>query len=279
MASSRLMKCGEFAKLCKTTKDTLIHYDRTGVFRPSARTDAGHRLYSLDDYYRFCAVRALACSGVSLNDAAELLNRCDTSSFVDVARQTEAMLEAEMGHLRERLSLIRDLKAQAEELIENGERRKWVSFERERRMVLYWTKPFGTSDFFDPDMVSAELSVLSILADTSAQAAISPYGCVARRGSSADDPHRYDASAFFLSPEADPPCGFEVEVMPEGEYAHVLCDRPVTRWDEVRRTLTEYVESIGRFAVGDVYVISGFSLFENVNEGDLSSCVMQVRID
>lgn len=36
------LKCGEFAALCGTTKNTLIHYDRLGLLSPAYVTESGY---------------------------------------------------------------------------------------------------------------------------------------------------------------------------------------------------------------------------------------------
>ena len=43
---------GEVAKLARVSVRTLHHYDEVGILRPSGRTQAGYRLYSLDDLER-----------------------------------------------------------------------------------------------------------------------------------------------------------------------------------------------------------------------------------
>jgi DNA-binding transcriptional MerR regulator len=40
-----MLKVGELAALANLTVRTLHHYDSIGLLRPSARSDAGYRLY------------------------------------------------------------------------------------------------------------------------------------------------------------------------------------------------------------------------------------------
>ena len=53
MSSVNLMKTAEFAHFCRTTKDTLIHYDRIGILQPAQITDAGYRLYRPEKFFSF----------------------------------------------------------------------------------------------------------------------------------------------------------------------------------------------------------------------------------
>ena len=38
-----LLKSGQFAKLCRTTKETLRHYERVGVLRPALQEENGYK--------------------------------------------------------------------------------------------------------------------------------------------------------------------------------------------------------------------------------------------
>src|SRR5207253_9064656 len=71
-ASVRL-KVGELAKHSGLTVRTLHHYDHIGLLSPSARSDAGYRLYSQDDVARLHAIQALRHLGLSLPDIARML--------------------------------------------------------------------------------------------------------------------------------------------------------------------------------------------------------------
>lgn len=51
-----LLKAGEFAHLCSTTKETLRHYKDIGLLQPVAKAENGYQLYSplqISDYAHF----------------------------------------------------------------------------------------------------------------------------------------------------------------------------------------------------------------------------------
>jgi DNA-binding transcriptional MerR regulator len=61
-----MLKVGELAALANLTVRTLHHYDDIGLLRPSARSDAGYRLYSRDDVARLHQIQALRAFGMGL---------------------------------------------------------------------------------------------------------------------------------------------------------------------------------------------------------------------
>ena len=94
-----MLKVGELAALANLTVRTLHHYDSIGLLRPSARSDAGYRLYDRDDVARLHRIQALRAFGLSLADIALTLDSPAGSPLAIVDRQLEA-LETQMAQAR-----------------------------------------------------------------------------------------------------------------------------------------------------------------------------------
>lgn len=103
-----LLKVGELAKRTGLTNRTLRHYDSIGLLSPSARSEAGYRLYSKGDVARLHAIQALRQIGLQLSDIAELLARPEQSLSSVVQQQITAMDRqiAQATDLRTRLQLL-----------------------------------------------------------------------------------------------------------------------------------------------------------------------------
>lgn len=108
-----LLKVGELAARTGLTVRTLHHYDTIGLLRPSARTDAGYRLYSRSDVARLHGIQALRHLGLPLNDIGSMLDGDSTALPDIIARQIQVLdqevakaaeLRASLGLLQERLS-------------------------------------------------------------------------------------------------------------------------------------------------------------------------------
>ena len=105
-----MLKVGELAALANLTVRTLHHYDSIGLLRPSARSDAGYRLYDRDDVARLHHIQALRAFGLSLSDIGLTLDSPAGSPQAIVDRQLEALevRMAEARRLRDQLLRVRE---------------------------------------------------------------------------------------------------------------------------------------------------------------------------
>jgi MerR family transcriptional regulator, thiopeptide resistance regulator len=103
-------RIGELARAAGVTVRALHHYDSLGLLVPSARTQAGHRLYSAADVERLYRLLALRGVGLPLEEIGALLDRED--GVADTVRRHLGRVEQQLGALeRLRLRLTRLLAA------------------------------------------------------------------------------------------------------------------------------------------------------------------------
>jgi DNA-binding transcriptional MerR regulator len=112
-----LLKIGELAKRTGLTVRALHHYDDIGLLKPSARSDAGYRLYNQADIARLHRIQALRRFGLSLADIGAYLTRPDLPLATVVAQQIEMLTQQieQADALRSRLSRLHGQLAQGEE--------------------------------------------------------------------------------------------------------------------------------------------------------------------
>lgn len=105
-----LLKVGELAKRTGLTVRTLHHYDAIGLLTPSARSDAGYRLYNQNDIARLHAIQALRHLGLSLSDVGSMLTEEGTPLPMIISRQIHALDQeiARATELRGRLCLLQE---------------------------------------------------------------------------------------------------------------------------------------------------------------------------
>lgn len=77
MRHNTLMKSGEFAALCKTTKVTLRHYREIGLLEPVVREENGYLLYAPQQIADFLFITALRDSGCALSEIKGYLQSPD----------------------------------------------------------------------------------------------------------------------------------------------------------------------------------------------------------
>lgn len=69
-----LLSIGQFAALCHTTKNTLIHYDEIGLLHPTMVTSLNRRLYDITQLQQFRLIQSLAALGTPLQEIRQLLS-------------------------------------------------------------------------------------------------------------------------------------------------------------------------------------------------------------
>jgi DNA-binding transcriptional MerR regulator len=92
---SMLLQVGELARRTGLTVRTLHHYDSIGLLKPSARSDAGYRLYSRDDIARLHQVQALQRLGLGLADIGVAL-ASPGSQLAEIITQQLQMLDRQI---------------------------------------------------------------------------------------------------------------------------------------------------------------------------------------
>ncbi|MFC5476329.1 MerR family transcriptional regulator [Paraherbaspirillum soli] len=104
-----LLRVGELAKRCGLTVRTLHYYEEIGLLLPSARSDAGYRLYNRIDIARLHQIQAMRRMGLPLTEIGTILARPDTSLSTVIEQQIN-MLDrqiAQTANLRGRLVRLR----------------------------------------------------------------------------------------------------------------------------------------------------------------------------
>lgn len=84
---------GEFAKLCRTTKDTLFHYDRIGLFKPDFVGENGYRGYSMNQYFLFTIIWILKEAGSSLSDIKKYVGNQEADQLLTLLIDNKQRLE------------------------------------------------------------------------------------------------------------------------------------------------------------------------------------------
>ena len=94
-----LLSIGNFAKLCKTTVNTLIHYDAIGLLPPTVITDTNRRLYDIGLCHTFSIIHTLAENGIPLSEIKTMLTTLSAKELSEILYQREMMLWQKISDL------------------------------------------------------------------------------------------------------------------------------------------------------------------------------------
>ena len=106
---------GEAAKAAHTTSETLRHYDRIGLVKPSKKDEwTNYRYYTEQDIVRLNTVRALQLMDLPLQEIKKVLEYDDLEKIVDFLSQAEKKADAKIKALQYSKTKIRLAKADYE---------------------------------------------------------------------------------------------------------------------------------------------------------------------
>lgn len=123
--AQRFLAASEFAEIAGVTVRALHHYDRLGLLTPTARSEAGYRLYSEGDLERLEQVIVLKFLGLPLKKIRDLLDQ-DSPRLSETLRRQRAALEEK----RRRLEMAIEAVAEAERLFASADEPAWASLKK-----------------------------------------------------------------------------------------------------------------------------------------------------
>lgn len=98
--TSSYLRSGQFAALCRTTKETLRHYRDIGLIEPAFVSESGYAYYSPLQLGDFMLVSALQRAGSSLADIGSYLDDPQGDQLEAIIAEHVERLEAERRTLR-----------------------------------------------------------------------------------------------------------------------------------------------------------------------------------
>lgn len=111
-----LLRTGAFARLCRTTKETLRHYERIGLLIPAQRADNGYKLYSYSQFADFLLIAALRDAGTPLEEVRRFMQDPNRADLQDVLEQRIAALERQRRELARKQAFLENTLARDAEL-------------------------------------------------------------------------------------------------------------------------------------------------------------------
>ena len=113
---------GEAAKAVHTTSETLRHYDRIGLVKPSKKDEwTKYRYYTEQDIVRLNTVRALQLMDLSLQEIKKVLEYDDLEKIIDFLAQAEKKADEKIATLQYSKSKIQLAKADYERKLQGRE--------------------------------------------------------------------------------------------------------------------------------------------------------------
>ncbi|MDL2316204.1 MerR family transcriptional regulator [Desulfovibrio sp. OttesenSCG-928-A18] len=118
MKKKKYLSSGEFAGFCRTTKETLFHYDREDLLKPSYVSENGYRYYAVEQIYDFDMISTFKETGSSLKEIREYMNNKDAAEFLEQLEDKQRIVKREKARLAQRELMLRDMAAGTREALD-----------------------------------------------------------------------------------------------------------------------------------------------------------------
>ena len=235
------IKTGDFAKLCGTSKRTLIHYDEIGLFKPAYTDERGYRYYSENQFDVFFTITCLRELGMPLKEIGAFL------SHRTPERLKQLLLEQEKEVLREekRIQKIKQvietklsLVSKQEDFFSSDISPGHVFLENTPEEYLILSEPLNTNNH--EQIIQTLCSHIGYCNQHSLNAG-HPYGAML-------DIHELrqnhlDTYAYFFTKVIDRPDGYPYHIKPAGKYAVTYLKGDYYQSEEIYRTLFSWTDA------------------------------------
>lgn len=108
------MKIGELARLLEVPIETIRYYEREGLLPAPSRSEGNYRLYTPAHRERLSFIRHCRSLDMALDEIRQLLRFKDAPDAP--CGEVNALLDAHIGHVTDRIAELRRLKAQLQGL-------------------------------------------------------------------------------------------------------------------------------------------------------------------
>jgi DNA-binding transcriptional MerR regulator len=106
---SKYFSIGEVASLYNLSVQTLRHYDKLGLLKPSLVKDSGYRYYSLEQFYKLDLIRFYKKLGLSLLEIKELIsNEVTINDVVELLEAQEEEIDNQIKMLQKQKKSIKN---------------------------------------------------------------------------------------------------------------------------------------------------------------------------
>ena len=140
---------GEVAKIHNVTVETLRHYDRVGLLKPSyINSNTGYRYYSAKDFIILDLIKQCKAMGLSLDEIKNIIeNYTSPESVLHVIRKQKVIIDEKIKELNKIKDNITFLEGRIKVSLDEGLNKIFIKFYEERIFIKYDNTNRFTEEF------------------------------------------------------------------------------------------------------------------------------------
>ncbi len=241
----RYITTGEFARLCGTTKHTLIHYDQMGVLTPALLGANGYRYYAPAQIEVFHVIETLRELDMPLADIRAYLDRRSPEEFAALMEREAALLDRKIARLKQMRQLTRQKAQLTRQALAEP---PGITLERQPEQWLVCTPALPmTSDW----NISVPLAQhVRFLEENGIASPYSVGSLLTQAGARTEDPAGY---THYYTRVDRKPKHVPVHTRPAGTYLTCRHDHGYDGLPSAYRKLLDYADALGLTPSGPFY--------------------------
>ena len=269
----------EMASIFGISRQTLIYYDKIGLFKPAKVNEKGYRLYAPTQIPYLRLICLLAELGLSLDEIRELMVNADVKTISEHLSGRVEALDTEIASLVAERSDVQD------RLTFYSESHYWLERVGEPELRFYPKRyllfePFPECEVMGrPELHTTLMRAILRMKGDLARGPMRGWGTMLQQGALRSDDPLEGAGSFVLLTDAAAESDEEgVEELPEGAY---LC---VSRWGmpyepEGIRQAMAYVDEHALKVRGNAYDLCFLDTTSYDEEHQVDFCCIQIPVE
>lgn len=249
---ARSLNIGDFATICRTTKDTLLHYEKKGLLVPKYIAENGYRKYGIEQYLDFEVISFLKMTGCNLREIKSEMCDKNKSGYLCFIRRNIDVMRNQYIKIAGRLKYLESIVRSAEE----AEAAKFDTLlfmdHKYQKISLYKTDPDNSPDITN---CAEEYSKSLINSFTKNNGYGLPLGTIILKENA--EKMEFVMSYFFST--VIPANNREYGEIKKGEYASWYHFGDRASHKKIFSSMIDNISKIGLSLLSDVYVYDKIS--------------------
>lgn len=238
---------GEFSRLCKTTKETLFHYDRINLLKPKHVSANGYRYYGVQQFFDFEIIATLKDSGSSLKEIMAYMQDTDAERFLVLLNEKLRTVRSERAKLAQREMALRDMASGTREALDFTYDTFMIMEQAEERLEVLPTK--GLIEDSTADFIERFAEYLEFY-NKQKRTPRKPFGCIWSLNDVANGQY---VDRFYFSRATRFTPHSMMHIKPEGSYAVIAHTGTLKTHTQILYTFLKQIESAGLTMEGAFY--------------------------
>lgn len=258
----------QMASFFAIKKDTLLFYDKIGLFSPVKRNANGYRYYSASQINELDTILTLKDLGIPLAAIMDVVRDMDTPSFLSLLDNTKRSIQTKIDECNSLLDFVNSVKASVEEAMGADKERLYLKDSKPLQIV---TVPIENTEGKMTSDDNWQKAYSRLMAEADCKAIINVGSIV-----HLDEGRMYlggicrEVYATYTS-SSD-------RVIPGGHYAYMFFSGSLENLSSFYRTFFNSLDSSGLIPAGDIYEELTISTTNTKEEKEHVTKLM-VRID